>query len=836
MRICQIRVALLAASALSSAGLSAQTTPTGDPAVQADVTARKAEQRETAEDDVRDTEILVTARRREESLVSVPVVVSVQTAADISRYNASDLSSIGALTPSVIIGTYGLNGGGTIAIRGISSPANQSGFEQAVSVAIDGVQTSNGHIAQVGFFDLAQSEVMKGPQALFFGKNSPAGVISLTTTNPTDEFLVKGSAYYEFIADEAQIDGIISGPVTENLKARLAVRYNYTDGWLRNRAGPIANPFYRPATGAPASVANYPGTDDPRPGSKALLGRLTLLYDPSDDLTIKLKAFGSRSSDPGPGVFLQNIGPCVGPNPRVNGIPDPYGDCRVDRNVSTGNVPPAIGETFGDFSADGKSKGRLTIASGVLDIDKTFGNISLSSLTGYTYVKYKWFSGLDHSVYSQIAEFERSKDNAFSQEIRLSSDFDGAINFMIGGYYSDSDTDIIYDVKLNDANYVASVNRYSSFAKAGSQDAKSYSAFGQLRWDITDTVELAGGARYTHEKKRQTQRNLYGIGGFNTFSRIYADSTDKTPGVLASTFTDNNVSPEATLTWRPKSNRTLFVAYKTGFKSGGFGLTNPLSVASTVAAIDFESEKARGFEVGAKGLFLGGRLRLSAAAFAYRFSNLQVNVYDPVAVAYNINNAGAVRQRGAEFDVNYRVGPALTLHSAVSYVNNRFEDFTGQCYAYAFPTGATRATATPPPNCSFANNTALTLQQVYDGRSPARSPTWTGNFGFIATLPVASNSLEFTGDAVYSDHYYAAETRVATSRQPSYVLLNASINFLLKDSAWKIGLVGRNLTNNYTLLYAQDRTNGTGVPGAIGEQRGAVNRGRQIAAQASFEF
>ena len=99
------------------------------------------------------------------------MVVSVVTDDEIARSNATDLVKIAELTPTVIVGAYKSNGGGSLAIRGISSPANQACFEQAVSVAIDGVQTSDGRIAQLGFFDVDQVEILKGPQALFFGKN-----------------------------------------------------------------------------------------------------------------------------------------------------------------------------------------------------------------------------------------------------------------------------------------------------------------------------------------------------------------------------------------------------------------------------------------------------------------------------------------------------------------------------------------------------------------------------------------------------------------------------------------------------------------------------------------
>ncbi|MEL0251553.1 MAG: TonB-dependent receptor, partial [Novosphingobium sp.] len=147
-------------------------------------------------------------------------------------------------------------------------------------------------------------------------------------------------------------------------------------------------------------------------------------------------------------------------------------------------------------------------------------------------------------------------------------------------------------------------------------------------------------------------------------------------------------------------------------------------------------------------IMLGGRLRATVAAFAYRFSNLQVNTYDPGRVAYVINNAGSVRQRGAEVELNYQPVDMLTLHGSVAYTHNRFRNFVGQCYGYAFPTGTTRATAVPPPNCSFVNATALTLQQDFAGRAPARSPDWAGEAGAEVKNPQGDLKLVVNRDAL----------------------------------------------------------------------------------------
>ncbi len=782
-------------------------------------------------------EIIVTARKRGETLISVPVVVSAQTAEEIARYNATDLSSIGELTPTVIVANYGANGGSSIAIRGISSPANQSGFEQAVSVAVDGVQTSNGHVAQLGFFDLAQVETLKGPQALFFGKNNTAGVISLSTADPTRRWEYSGRAGYEFVGDEATIEGVVSGPVTDTLGIRLAVQYSNMSGWLRNTAQPIANPFYRAATGAPASAAALPGTGDTRPGERQLLGRLTLAWEPDSSFRAKFKLFGAKSDDPGPGINIQNTGPCVGGLPRVSGIADPYGDCVADNRVSTGDVPTAVTASYPKFGKTGINQGHLRALTSAMSLEKDLGDsLTVSSLTGYSSVRYEWFAGLDHTVYSQLAQFEHTDEKAFSQEFRLSSNFDGPINFMLGTYYGHTNTNIHYDVTLNTGNYQATTGRFESFEKVAHQTGETLSAFGQVRWNLSPEVELAGGARWTREMKRQNQHNLYGIGGFATYTTVFATSTDKTPGVLAGRFRDTNVSPEATLTWHPKPDQTLFVAYKTGFKSGGFGLTNPLSVASTIGAIDFESERVRGFEAGAKGLFLDRKLRLSFAGFNYNFSNLQVNTYNPATISYNINNAGKLEQYGFEFDTKWQANDILSFHGAIAYVHNRFHNFVGQCYAYAFPVGSVRATAVAPPNCSFANATNLTLQQDFEGRTPARTPAWSGNIGTVVTIPVSDDSVELTADGIYSGSYYAADTLVAASRQDNYWLANASASYLANEGRWKLSLIGKNLGNKHYVSYAADRTGGAGVPGAVGEQRGVVARGREITLQASFKF
>lgn len=779
-------------------------------------------------------DIVVTARRRDERLMGVPVVVSALSQETLERYDADSLQNIGDLTPSIIVAPYKINGGGSIAIRGISSPANQIGFEQAVSVAIDGIQTSNGHIAQLGFFDLQQVEVLKGPQALFFGKNNTAGVMSVTTAGPTPNFEASLRTGFEFNAAEFTTEGTVSGPISDTLGIRVAARYRNMDGYLRNTARAMPNPFYNAASGAPAAAGLLPGASDDRPGEREILGRVTLQYEPSTAFRATLRVFGANSVDSGPGVASQNIGPCNGPNPRVYGIADPFGECIPDNRISLGDLPPAIAATIKDYPADGSPRGELDAVLASLNMEADLGQFTVTSLSGYSRVRYYYHSGADQTTFSQLGQLEGQVQRDISQELRLASQFDGPINFVVGGYFQDSSIFAEQDTKLNDGNYNAASGRYVSFQWEARQAARTESAFGQLIWDITDQIELGGGARWTRETKDYDKFNLYGIGAFNTLNTAFPGSDEI--GVLQGHFRDENISPEVTLTWRPDDNHTLFGAFRTGFKSGGFGLTNPLSVTSTIEGVDFGSETASGFEIGGRAIVLNGRLNLSAAAFAYDYDDLQVNTYDPALIAYTINNAGSVRQRGFELEGNFRASPILSLHGAVAFVDNKFQDFTGQCYSYAFPVGVTRATAVPPPNCSFADDTTLTLQQVYDGRTPARSPKWTGNGGFVFDIPVSSYRLGLSGDAYYSASYFAADPLTPPTLQPSFWRFNASVSVAPEDDRWRLSLMGRNLSNEYYVLYAVDRTGGASFPGAIGEQRGVVSRGREIMLQAEMKF
>ncbi len=198
-------------------------------------------------------EIVVTARKREESLQRVPVAVSVIDKQTLENSISNDLTKIGELAPQVSLSQGGSGTGAVITVRGVSSGSSDAGLDQSVAIEVDNVPISRGQVISASMFDMEQVQILQGPQALFFGKNSPAGVISLNSADPTRTLEGYLTAGYEFNAEERFVEGTISGPLSETLSARLAFRGSEMDGWIDNVA-PAVTDFLNPSVPTPMAT------------------------------------------------------------------------------------------------------------------------------------------------------------------------------------------------------------------------------------------------------------------------------------------------------------------------------------------------------------------------------------------------------------------------------------------------------------------------------------------------------------------------------------------------------------------------------------------------------
>lgn len=270
-------------------------------------------------------EIVVTARQREETLQDVPVTVVAFTEGDLDRYNVQNLVDASKLVPNFQIVHGGSGNGSNLFLRGVGSSSISAAFDQSVAINIDGVVGSIGRLIHNAYLDMGQLEVLKGPQSLYFGKSATAGVVSVRTKDPCDEFEIEAMGGYEFNYNQVYTELIASGPVTETFGARLALGYSRADE-LRKNLAPSAEHRWR--------------------GENSFNSRLTLVWEPVETLRARLKLNYSKYENDGPSMNTEAR--CVDgaqqpSNSTFGGVFANFGeDCRNNGNFSISDVHPTL--------------------------------------------------------------------------------------------------------------------------------------------------------------------------------------------------------------------------------------------------------------------------------------------------------------------------------------------------------------------------------------------------------------------------------------------------------------------------------------------------------------
>ena len=236
-------------------------------------------------------EVIVTARKKDENIQNVPVAVTAITAKVIDRYALTSVEKIAATTPELKVVRGNSGSGADISLRGVGTSFTSVGLEQSVAVDVDGVYYGQGRVINEALFDMKQVEILKGPQALFFGKNASAGVISFNTADPTPELSAMLRASYESTADQPAIEGFVSRPITDRLSVRLALQYSDMLGGyvVKNLAPATTYTTLDVSNGFAAAVHNVPAPTKDAPQEKDLVGRFTAKYRISDNLTDTFK-------------------------------------------------------------------------------------------------------------------------------------------------------------------------------------------------------------------------------------------------------------------------------------------------------------------------------------------------------------------------------------------------------------------------------------------------------------------------------------------------------------------------------------------------------------------
>ncbi|RYY74352.1 MAG: TonB-dependent receptor [Gammaproteobacteria bacterium] len=750
-------------------------------------------------------EIIVTAQKRVQKLEDVPISLTAINGEKLEDAGIVSISGIADYTPSFNMTQTGI--GTNIAIRGISSGVNQ-GFEQSAAMFVDGIHYGRAQLSRAPFLDIERIEVLRGPQSILFGKNSTAGAISVINAKPGDEFFGKLSLSYEPELDEREARLVLSGPISETVGGRMAILSRKTEGFIEN-----------------TTLERDESADEDR------VIRATLEWKPTDawDITLKLED-GSFDST---GRNIEVVKPVTNAllNPTNN--PNPYKtilELLTAGQYHLDTTDDGKRQSNGDYSYNDTNNATLTI-------EHDFGGMTLTSVTGYNDYTYSELCDCDFTGAPGFNIFSDESYRQLSQELRITSPADQKISWVGGLFYQGSDIQFHDNVFVPTNSVIATavspLLRGASTQRDFNQDTELYAIFGQATWNITDVNRLILGGRYSSESK-DASRYQYHVTPTGTvlpqgtvtdpYNILWA-GFKVDPHNIAKDRREPNFDPQIVFQHDLNKTDRLYASYTTGSKSGGFDVranASPNSLGGVYpnleGSFEFKKEKVKSYELGGK-FFLGGSADLNVAIFRSDFTGMQTSQFDG-SLSFNVANAGEARVQGIEVDGRWAITTDLLLRGGVSYLDFEYLDFpNGQCSFGQAPNSG-------PTSCDQS------------GMSREFVPEYQGNLGLDYDFPLANGwNIKSTLDVIFNDGYLTTPSLDTRFTQSSYTKLNARIALSGVDEKWELALVGKNLTDESIITYAN------GLPVASVLTRGAgsgfyafYEPARSVAIQGSVKF
>jgi len=779
-------------------------------------------------------EIVVTARKRSESVQDVPLLVTAMSAEQIRDNDLTSLDKVAASVPNFSVGHASNGSGAQVTLRGIGSSSTSIGIEQSVAVVVDGIYYGQGRIIQEGFFDLKSLEILKGPQALFFGKNATAGVINIQTNDPGKETEILSRASYEFESESLQAEGIYSAPVNDTFGVRIAVRgTKMYGGYYKNEMlSSVPYSTYDIATGVLNQHTALPENSD-QPGTEELLGRVTLKWTPNNQFTATLKAsYDSDKVNNSSWNYVCYRSPTgiSQLSPYGPGSPNNYpcGEHFVTHQL---NMPVDMAANFPHARGDGSQYNNYDSKTVTLNLEYDLDAVDFTWVSNWNHNLNEWACNCDFQG-SPITVFatESSPFTAKSSELRALTKTSSPLNGMLGVYYQDTKRDFQQNIAFANVedSSVSPQDRYQATSKVGYTNGKTWSVFGQLIWSITPTVQATAGARYSHETKDSEMSQPYNNAAVTGIFRPASDPL----GVVTAHQLFTNTSPEVTLSWTPVQDVMLYAAYKSGYKSGGFSISGVNSSLSQdpLGDLTFGPEKAHGYEAGIKSTLMDQQLRLNVTAYEYKFIDLQVDFFRSDIFAFNTITADA-KTRGVELSLEYvpHGVPGLNLHGQFDYNKATYDNSKIPCYSGQ----------TPALGCTYVVD-GYPYQDV-SGKPTANAPLYAATMGGRYEMPVGGDlRFAIAADGHYSDGYNPSGFANPLAVMGSYWTLDASLRFGREDRRWDVALLGKNLTNTFYVSGVVDGpstgTQGGSANSKFADQLGFGNVPRTVMLEISTRF
>jgi outer membrane receptor protein involved in Fe transport len=761
-------------------------------------------------------EIIVTAQKRAQSLQDVPISVSVIAGDKIQEAGIDNLDDLALYVPNLSKGESGA--GSILQIRGIGTGSNQA-FDQSVVMYMDDLSLSRGPLARMPLMDLERVEVLRGPQNVLFGKNAVAGAVSLITAKPTDEAEGSISLRYEPDYGDTEATVVLSGPLSDKIAGRLAVRYAdyggyYTNSFLERdeeqREEMAVRGTLRWDAGDDAELIfkfENNTVDSKGEGHELIFGYDTLIpgFEGLDypGLVATLQGLYNSQFEPFPGFVLF---------PAVAGFEPP-----VDVGNDEISMDRVRRSAFDGFQELDLNKFQVTY-------NQDFDDFTFTSVTGY--IEYEedrlaggGLSGIDISSILTNEKYEQ-----ISQEFRFVSTGDGPLQWIAGGFFQSSDLEVIGTTFVDESNVpvllgltivpglegIANLESYIEY----DGDSTMYAGFGQLTWSLSDAARLTVGGRYTHEIKNGRRvadiinsetgeidflqailaSCSFGVdyntlGEASSFVPLPVDCSFANPAPVGyySTHdardkrTEDAFTPSLTLEFDVGDDSMFYATASQGFKAGGFDAT-----AIREKNFEYEDEEVINYEIGLKSSFAGGRAQTNIAVFSSEYDDLQTSTFDGSA-GFFTGNAARYDAQGVEFDGRWRVTDSLTLAGSFAYIDATFGASDGE--SDEIPCNERFKLLNPGVPCSR------------EGVRASNTPEWSGNLIVDFLKPVSAGiSFRATLDVNYEDEYFTEPTKEVATIQDAYTKYN--LRLALEGERWTFAVLGKNLSDEDVLEFS----------------------------------
>ena len=762
-------------------------------------------------------EVVVTARRREEGLQSAPIAISAYTGDSLDYRGVTRLDQLAKFAPGLTLENNPSFGGASnsaaIYLRGIGQKEFLPTTEPGVGLYVDGVYVARSVGAILDIVDVERIEVLRGPQGTLFGRNTIGGAISVVTRQPEIGGEVQGSLSASTGTDSLMhLSGSIEGTVSETAAARLSVASFTQDGYVQRTDGIDL------------------GDDD------TLTARLAVNWQPTDALSGQFSIDVTRDRENGPAMQLLGIdftdlsqlqGLVLAPPPPMAFVHNvttaalgPGQPCAATNAAGQGVTSnPASANCYDSryIGADGQNEGTAPALSetDLLGLSATLtydisDTLELKSITAMRSLESEFARDGDHSPH-RISQFHDDlEQDQFSQELQLLGSRDN-LNWILGAYYFNEDGD-----NVNTLDFTV-----SNFRSGGGFDNEAWAVFAQGTYDLSDDLHLTLGGRYTDEQKSFTPdqiiyQNYYA--GFsdlvppdNPLAALDAPFLQAGSRILPLLEKDIDISeftPMANLSYDLSDDLMVYLSYSEGFKSGGFTqrvfppivapFTAPVGTADIDLIPTYDPEFVEVLELGFKGTFAGGRLRLNGALFSTDYEDLQVQVFNSVApVTQNIGKASI---EGIELELLASPGNGWLVESSVSLLDASYDEID-------------------------TGNTLIGLSNDFE-----RVPETTVSLGVSREMTLGANgTMVLRGDWSYRSRTFNDAYNTPLLETESTDLIDASARWLSADESWTVILSATNLTDEEYLV--------TGVYGtAFQSFEGMFDRGRQVRFEVRRDF